>query len=65
MQKNNGILIKPFLGEDQNDQALIDLIPILTNIARDEIDVRNGLMKYRDEILTKISSNLFRRNKQK
>ena len=65
MQKSNGILIKPFLGEDQNDQALNDLIPILTNIARDEIDVRNGLMKYRDEILTKISSNLFRRNKNK
>ena len=65
MQKSNGILIKPFLGEDQNDQALIDLIPILINIARDEIDVRNGLMKYRDEILTKISSNLFRRNKKK
>ena len=64
MQKSNGIIIKPFLGEDQNDQALIDLIPILINIARDEIDVRNGLMKYRDEILTKISSNLFRRNKQ-
>ena len=65
LQKNNGILIKPFLGEDQNDQALLDLIPILTNIARDEIDVKNGLMKYRDEILTKISSNLFRRNKVK
>ena len=75
MQKSNGIIIKPFLGEDKNDQALIDLIPILVNIARDEIDVRNGLardeidvrnglMKYRDEILTKISSNLFRRNKQ-
>ena len=65
MQKSNGILIKPFLGEDHNDQALIDLIPILVNIARDEIDSRNGLMKYRDEILTKISSNLFRRNKHK
>jgi len=65
LQKNNGIIIKPFLGVDQNDQALIDLIPILINIARDEIDVRNGLMKYRDEILTKISSNLFMRYKQK
>ena len=65
LQKNHGILIKPFLGEDQNDQALLDLIPILTNIARDEIDVKNGLMKYRDEIITKISSNLFRRNKVK
>ena len=64
-QKNNGILIKPFLGEDENDKALIDLIPILTNIAKDEIDVRNGLTKYKDEIITKISSNLFRRNKCK
>ena len=63
-QKNNGILIKPFLGEDKNDTALIDLIPILINIAKDDIDVRNGLMKYRDEILTKISSNLFRRGKK-
>ena len=62
MQKNNGILIKPFDGEDQNDQALIDLIPILINIAKDNIDARNGLVKYRDEIMTKITSNLFRRN---
>ena len=63
-QKNNGILIKPFLGEDKNDTALIDLIPILINIAKDGIDTRNGLTKYRDEILTKISSNLFRRGKK-
>ena len=62
MQKNNGILIKPFYGEDPNDQALIDLIPILINIAKDNIDARNGLVKYRDEIITKITSNLFRRN---
>ena len=62
MQKNNGILIKPFDGEDQSDQALIDLIPILINIAKDNIDARNGLVKYRDEIMTKITSNLFRRN---
>ena len=63
-QKDNGILIKPFLGEDKNDNALIVLIPILINIAKDEIDIRNGLMKYRDEILTKITSNLFRRGKK-
>ena len=65
MQKNNGILIKPFYGEDQNDQALFDLIPILINIAKDNIDTRNGLVKYRDEIVTKITSNLFRRNNDK
>ena len=65
MQKNNGILIKPFYGEDQSDQALFDLIPILINIAKDNIDTRNGLVKYRDEIVTKIMSNLFRRNNDK
>ena len=63
-QSSNGILIKPFLGEDKNDTALLDLIPILINIAKDEIDARNGLMKYRDEIITKITTNLFRRGKK-
>ena len=62
MQKNNGILIKPFYGEDQNDTALIDLIPFLINIVKDNLDTRNGLVKYRDEIMTKITSNLFKRN---
>ena len=62
MQKNNGILIKPFYGEDQNDTALIDLIPFLINIVKDNLDTRNGLVKYRDEIMTEITSNLFKRN---
>ena len=62
MQKANGINIKPFFGEDKNDQALIDLIPILINIAKENIDTRNGLIKYRDEIITKITSNLYGRN---
>ena len=62
MQKFNGILIKPFYGEDQNDRALIDLIPILINISKDNLDTRNGLVNYRDEIATKITSNLFMRN---
>ena len=65
MQKPNGINIKPFYGENQKDKALIDLIPILINIAKDNIDTRNGLIKYRDEIITKITSNLFNRNDDK
>ena len=65
MQKPNGINIKPFYGENQKDKALIDLIPILINIAKDNIDTRNGLIKYRDEIITKITSNLFNRNNDK
>jgi Dullard-like phosphatase family protein len=62
MQKANGINIKPFFGEDKEDQALIDLIPILINIAKENLDTRNGLIKYRDEIITKITSNLYGRN---
>ena len=65
MQKANGINIKSFYGEDQKDQALIYLIPILINIAKDNIDTRNGLIKYRDEIITKITSNLYVRNNDK
>ena len=61
MQKANGINIKPFFGEDQNDQVLIYLFPILINIAKNNIDTRNGLIKYKDEIITKITSNLFNR----
>ena len=64
MQKANGINIKPFYGEDQNDQTLFYLTPILINIAKDNIDTRNGLIKYRDEIITKITSNLYRRNNE-
>ena len=33
LQKENGIFIKTFYGEDQEDSALFKLIPILTKIA--------------------------------
>ena len=29
LQKENGILIKPFYGDDKNDDCLLKLIPIL------------------------------------
>jgi CTD small phosphatase-like protein 2 len=32
LQKENGIFIKSFFGEDQDDTALLELIPILTGI---------------------------------
>ena len=56
LQKENGIKIKPFLPKDSNDRVLYDLIPILINIAQEEIDVREGLSKYRFEIMRKITS---------
>jgi len=62
LQKENGILIKTFYGEDKNDKALIELIPILTNIAKNPgTDVRENLALYKDEILKKVSSNLSRK----
>jgi CTD small phosphatase-like protein 2 len=59
LQKENGIFIRTFYGEDSDDCALLDLIPILTKIAQDKVkDVRISLMKFRDEILKRISSNI-------
>ena len=63
LQKENGIFIRTFYGEDPDDNALIDLIPILTKIAEDKVgDVRKSLSKFRDEILKRISSNISRQD---
>ena len=58
LQKDNGINIRAFWGEDPYDTALIDLCPILINIAKEGGDVRVGLRKYRDEIVRKVTSNI-------
>lgn len=61
LQKENGILIKTFYGEDPNDRALLELIPILTEMAKTPgKDLREALALYKDEILKKVSSNLSR-----
>ena len=62
LQKENGINIKAFWGEDVDDNALEELGKILINIARDGGDVRIGLEKYRDEIVKKVTSNISRNN---
>jgi CTD small phosphatase-like protein 2 len=58
LQKENGINIKSFWGDNSEDKALYDLIPILISIANEKIDVREGLVKYKDEIVKKITSNI-------
>ena len=58
LQKQNGITIKPFYGDDYNDTALYDLLPILKHIAEEGNDVRIELAKYRNEIVKKISTNI-------
>ena len=60
--KENGIYIKSFWGEENDDKALIDLIPILVNIAKSGKDVRKELVKYKEKIVTKISSNIYKHN---
>ena len=58
LQKENGICIKSFWGDDSEDIALYNLILILINIVKENIDVRDGLSKYRDEIVSKVSANI-------
>ncbi len=60
LQKENGIFIKTFYGDDVNDTALIDLLPILIDIGssnKDNLDVRTELKKYSNYILKKITTN--------
>ena len=58
LQKENGILIKSFYGEDIYDNALASLGEILIKIAIECNDVRIGIAKYKNEILDKVSTNL-------
>ena len=62
LQRQNGITIKPFLGDDNSDMALYHLLPILKHIAEEGNDVRVELAKYRDEIVKKITSNISKHN---
>ena len=62
LQKENGIHIRPFWGDDVQDTALIELQPILLNIAKEGGDVRKGLRKYKDEIMNKVTMNQTDRN---
>ena len=59
LQKENGIFIKNFYGDDKRDTALLDLIPILKQIANNkDNDVRTEMKKYEQEIFTKITTDL-------
>ena len=58
--KENAIYIKSFFGEESDDKALIDLIPVLVNVAKSGKDVRKELVKYKENIVCEISSNLYK-----
>ena len=59
LQKENGILIKNFFGEEKNETTLNDLCNVLLKIAsKPDNDVRKELKKFKEEIFTKITTNL-------
>ena len=62
LQKENGINIKAFWGEDTNDTALKELGIILVKIAIDGGDVRKGIIRYKDDIIRKVTSNIYKSN---
>ena len=53
-QKENGILIKPFYGQGDYN-ILNELGNILIKIAKEGGDLRNGLIKYKNEIINKVT----------
>ena len=64
LQKENGIFIKPFWGDDIFDSALFSLADILEKIYHQFDDVRQGIYYFKDEILNKVASNFSKkRNK--
>jgi len=57
LQKDNGIFIKGFYGDDNDDTALVDLATILQKIAEEQPeDIRIELAKHQDEIFEKVTS---------
>ena len=57
-KKKMVFFIRNFYGDD-NDDALKELIPILTNITKNpNNDIREELKKMKEEIFTKITTNL-------
>ena len=61
LQKENGILISSFWGEDDNDKVLLRLGRILVSIAIDMIendynlDIRDEIKKYKEDIIKNVS----------
>ena len=55
LQPENGIYIKPFWGTDNTDDVLFFLSKILCKIASEGGDVRDGIKKYRKEIIINVS----------
>ena len=56
LQRENGILISSYYGDNKEDKALIELQKILIKIYNEKCDVRQSIIKYKEEIFRKVSS---------
>ena len=54
-QKENGILISSFYGDNIEDKALVELQKILIKIYNEKNDVRKSINKYQEDIFRKVS----------
>ena len=64
LHKENGIHIKGFWGEDLCDRILFNLKKTLIKIAKEGGDLRNGLIKYHENIAEKVTSIIYKFNYQ-
>ena len=55
LQRENGILINSFYGDNMNDKALYELKRILINIYNDKNDVRDSIIKYKEDIIKNVT----------
>ena len=59
LNKENGINIKSFHGDNPNDKILFNLSKILVNIGKTNGDVREEIKKNWIEIINKVTSNVY------
>lgn len=59
LNKENGINIKSFHGDNPNDKILFNLTKILINIGKTNGDVREEIKKNWIEIINKVTSNVY------
>ena len=61
-QPGNGINIRPFWGKDNDDRALLDLLVILKEIVNKNMNVVNALQYFKEDIISKVTSNVYMRS---
>ena len=61
-QPGNGINIRPFWGKDNDDRALLDLLVILKEIVIKNMNVINALQYFKEDIISRVTSNVYMRS---